>query len=46
MLYTLSAIVEKENQEIAELKELVKKSMAVEAATPGVQPKRKETMAF
>lgn len=46
MLYTLSATVEKQNQEIAELKELVKKLMAVEAATPGVQPKGKETMAF
>lgn len=46
MLYTLSATVEKQNQEIAELKELVKKSMAVEEVMPGgVQPKGKETMA-
>lgn len=44
MLYTLSATVEKQNQEIAELKELVKKLMAVEAAMPRVQSKRKETM--
>lgn len=45
MLHTLSATVKKQNQEIAELKELVKKSMAVEAAMPGVQSKGKETMA-
>lgn len=45
ILHTLSATVEKQNQEIAELKELVRKSIVVNEATPRVQPKGKETMA-
>lgn len=46
ILYTLLAIVEKQNQEIAKLKEFVKKSIAIKAAMPEIQPKRKETIAF
>lgn len=45
ILYTLSTTVEKQNQEIAELKELVKKSIAVKETTPRVELKGKETMA-
>lgn len=46
MLYTLSATVEKQNQEIAELKKFIKKSIVVEETTLVIQPKEKETMAF
>ncbi len=42
ILYTLSATVEKQNREIAELKELVKKSIAVKKAIPRVENQKEK----
>lgn len=45
MLYTRSATVEKQNQEICELKELVKESLQIVPKTAVIPQKPKETMA-
>lgn len=45
MLYTLSATVEKQNQEICELKELVKSSLQHTSKALSISSKSKETMA-